>query len=96
MIIYSKCPPYSRRAYCFQVCKDCYFQSKESRPVQNSEAGHNSSTDVVSYLSSITFASLESMLSKPTLLAIAEMGLTKMTEIQAKCIEPLLQVMSYI
>ncbi|KAL3998033.1 DEAD/DEAH box helicase family protein [Acanthocheilonema viteae] len=65
--------------------------SKEPQPVENSETERNSSTDVVSYLSSTTFASLENMLSKPTLLAIAEMGFIKMTEIQVKCIEPLLQ-----
>ncbi|VDO57966.1 unnamed protein product, partial [Onchocerca flexuosa] len=70
---------------------DYYFQNREPQSVENSKVEYNSSADIVSYLSSTTFASLENILSKPTLLAIAEMGFTKMTEIQAKCIEPLLQ-----
>ncbi|VDK66701.1 unnamed protein product [Onchocerca ochengi] len=65
--------------------------NKKQQSVENSKVECNSSADIVSYLSSTTFASLENILSKPTLLAIAEMGFTKMTEIQAKCIEPLLQ-----
>ncbi|EJW84000.1 DEAD box polypeptide 18 [Wuchereria bancrofti] len=64
---------------------------KELQPVGYSEVEISSPSDVVSHLSSITFASLENILSESTLLAIAEMGFTKMTEIQAKCIEPLLQ-----
>ncbi|MCP9260852.1 ATP-dependent RNA helicase has1 [Dirofilaria immitis] len=67
------------------------MQSKETQFVENSKTDDNSATDVLSYLSSTTFASFENIFSKPTLLAIAEMGFTKMTEIQAKCIEPLLQ-----
>lgn len=72
--------------------QDGHFQSEKLQPVGDSEASCRSPADVVSYLSSTTFSSLEKILSKPTLLAIAEMGFTKMTEIQAKCIEPLLQV----
>uniref|UniRef100_A0A183E4G8 ATP-dependent RNA helicase n=1 Tax=Gongylonema pulchrum TaxID=637853 RepID=A0A183E4G8_9BILA len=55
------------------------------------EEGSSVPTDVISYLSSSNFTSLQDSVSKATLQSIAEMGFVKMTEIQAKCIPPLLE-----
>uniref|UniRef100_A0A915PYW2 ATP-dependent RNA helicase n=1 Tax=Setaria digitata TaxID=48799 RepID=A0A915PYW2_9BILA len=66
-------------------------KDEESQVVEDSKVKCSLSADVISHLSSTTFASLESIVSKPTLQAIAEMGFTEMTEIQAKCIGPLLE-----
>lgn len=48
--------------------------------------------DASTYLSKTRFDSLSGCLSAATLSAVKEMGFTYMTEIQAKCISPLLEV----
>lgn len=73
---------------------DCRLQEKVggAETIDEIKAGSSGPDDVVSYLSNTSFESLCGLVSEPTLKAIAEMGFTQMTEIQAKCIAPLLEV----
>ncbi|VDN05505.1 unnamed protein product [Thelazia callipaeda] len=72
--------------FCFQ---------KEEEAKKESRVECNPSVDVGSYLSSTTFESLSGVISKNTLQAVAEMGFSKMTEIQARCMNYLLEVILY-
>lgn len=73
-----------------------YHQNNgETQNTENAKVESGAFTDAVSYLSSMEFSFLQGSISKPTLQAVTEMGFTKMTEIQAKCIKPLLEVNSF-
>ncbi|VDK64779.1 unnamed protein product [Gongylonema pulchrum] len=77
---------------CIHPTKEQEIHGGESA---RNEEGSSVPTDVISYLSSSNFASLQDSVSKATLQSIAEMGFVKMTEIQAKCIPPLLEVIHF-